>query len=597
MRTLIIDIEADNLLMAATTIWVVCALDDDSGQQFEIYNKDDLQALLDRYDRYVGHNALLYDFPVLNKLWGIKYDHTKIRDTLIISRLIKPDLDKGHSLKAWGERLGFPKGDHTDFTQLSPEMVSYCHQDVKVTAKLYKELNRQLSDLKGTRPKDCLRLEHDFAHIISRQVRNGFRLDKAGVEKLYDELSAEYIPLYEEISKMMPSVKDTTHFKGIEKQGNIIAQTPTSYTYIQDKTRKIVTKDFKFSEPNAGSRKQLINWFMSKGWKPKEFTEKGSPEINEEVLLEIGTDEARKVAQLFKIQKLKGMIKDGDGSWLRFYNEETGRVHGDVNTNQANTGRCTHARPNITQVPKVKKDPRMRALWLPPEGRVLIGTDASGQELRILGHYLHPYDNGAYSFEVLQGDIHTYNQKIMGLSERESAKSCIYAYIYGSGVGRLGMLYAMDQKIYGADQKKLMFYGSKIKRSVEDNFTGYKELLTAVKDAFAKRGYLIGLDGRPLHPRKEYSALNLLIQSAGAIICKQWTINIYNLANSCFQYGNDWEIHASVHDELQLSARPEIAEQFKGISAKAMEMTQEQLGVKTKLGVDVKIGDNWAMTH
>lgn len=595
MRTLIIDIEADNLLMAATQIWIVCALDAETGAKFEIRDAKTLQKLVDTYDRLVGHNALSYDFPVLNKLWGIKYDHDKIRDTLIISRLIRPDLAGGHSLKAWGQRLGFPKGDHSDFSKLSQEMIEYCHKDVQITHKLYKELNRQLFDLSGVRPKDCLRLEHDFANAMSHQVRSGFRLDKMGAEELYKGLLEEYKPLQEDILRLMPLVKDVTHYKGIEKQGNIISQTPTSYTYIQDKTRKVVTKDFKFDEPNAGSRKQLIDWFKSKGWRPKEFTEKGSPEINERILLEINSDESKKVARMFRLQKQMGMIKDGDGSWLNFYNEATGRVHGDINTNAANTGRATHSRPNIAQVDK--KDLRMRALWVAPEGRTLVGTDVAGLELRTLGHYLHPYDKGAFSFECVSGDIHSYNQKLMGLNERNSAKTAIFALVYGAGAEKLGAIYAADQKIYGADQRKLQQYGSMLRRAVEDNFVGYKNLVNDLKDAFKQRGYLIGLDGRPLHPRSDYSALNLLIQSGGAIICKQWTVNIFNIANSSFQYGKDWELHGNIHDEVILSCIPEIADEFLNITREAIKMTQHQLKVKTDLSVDSRIGNNWKEVH
>jgi DNA polymerase I len=64
-----------------------------------------------------------------------------------MSRLWNPQLDGGHSLRAWGERLGDYKDDFTDFDSgLSDEMISYCRQDVAVTVKLYHRLTRELQD-------------------------------------------------------------------------------------------------------------------------------------------------------------------------------------------------------------------------------------------------------------------------------------------------------------------------------------------------------------------------------------------------------------------------------------------------------------------
>ena len=77
-----------------------------------------------------GHNLIGYDLPVMLKLWGIHVHRDRVIDTLVMSRLFRPDLDGGHSLAAWGQRLGFAKGDHDEWDVLSDEMiesVSYTH--------------------------------------------------------------------------------------------------------------------------------------------------------------------------------------------------------------------------------------------------------------------------------------------------------------------------------------------------------------------------------------------------------------------------------------------------------------------------------------
>lgn len=97
----------------------------------------------------IGHNILGFDLPVLQKLWGLNYciepdlfcgAKCTIIDTLVWSRYLYPDRPGGHSLEAWGERLGHPKMEHKDFTTYTPEMLEYCKNDVLLTEKVYNHL-------------------------------------------------------------------------------------------------------------------------------------------------------------------------------------------------------------------------------------------------------------------------------------------------------------------------------------------------------------------------------------------------------------------------------------------------------------------------
>jgi DNA polymerase I-like protein with 3'-5' exonuclease and polymerase domains len=472
-------------------------------------------------------------------------------------------------------------------------MLKYCRQDVAVTVKLFTHLQSQVSQYKNI--DKALRIEHQFAYIISKQIQSGFYLDQQEALDLYNTLSAEYNTLELSIKSMMPCIKENTHYKLVTEQKRLLSETDTTYTYIKGKNGKIETKPFKFIDPNPTSRQQIASFLQSKGWEPKEFTETNLPQINEKILESIKLPEAKLISRLFRVQKQMGMIKDGSAGWLKCINPVTGRVHGDVHTNATNTGRCSHSKPNMSQVDK--KDLRMRNVWKAKEGWSLVGIDAASLELRMLAHYLHHYDNGAFAHEVVHGDIHTYNQETFGLENRDSAKTLIYAMIYGGGNKKLGKIFYNDKGEHITSENVLLRAGSKLKTHINETFTGYQELVTDVTQAFGSRGYLLGLDGRPLHPRKEYSALNLLLQSAGAIIMKQALINSYKELSKSFTYEEDYTFVANVHDEIQIECKPDIAITIGKLVVNAIITAGIDMGLKCELNGEYKIGKTWAQTH
>ncbi len=166
---LYLDIETDGL--KPSVIWI--AVTKQEGEVRKHYDAESLAATLEGTFPVVGQNLYGFDLPVLERLWDIKVDHERVQDTLVMSRLSSPNREGGHSLRAWGERLGFSKGDHTDWSRLSPEMEKYCVRDVEVTEKLYQHL---LDELDGFEV-DSIQLEHEVQRITSRQVSLGWLLD------------------------------------------------------------------------------------------------------------------------------------------------------------------------------------------------------------------------------------------------------------------------------------------------------------------------------------------------------------------------------------------------------------------------------------
>lgn len=597
-----IDIETNGLLMDATNVWVVVCKNIDIGKDAILKDtpedRSKLQLILDKATQIIGHNLIMYDLNVLNKLWGITYDINKCFDTLLVSRFLLPDRDGGHSLKAWGNRLGKAKLEFTDFSIYSEEMVTYCKQDVDVTEELYHLLNREIV-VYQPKVERAFEIEHQFTEVIARQVQSGFLLDINKTELLYNELEKESVEIHNTLLQILPKQKVLTHYNTIVKKNQLLSECAESYTYCNLKG-KVSTKEFEFIDTNPTSRQQIAKILQAKGWIPKVFTETGLPKIDGLILRDLVYPEAQLLARLFDIQKQMGMIKDGDNGWLKCIDKNTGRIHGDVHTNATNTGRCSHSKPNLAQVSK--KDLRMREVWIAEAGYKLVGVDASGLELRLLGHYLSRYDKGLYAWEAAQPkdicDIHTKNKDAMGLQSRDSAKTAIYGLVYGAGNKKLGRICLKDRGETSEDERLLTKLGSQLRTSVEENITGYKELLKSIGQTYNARGYLVGVDGRPLHPRSDYSALNLLVQSAGAIVCKQWVINWdKELALLGYKYGLDYKWVVSVHDEQICECKESISEEVNQASYRAMSKVAEQLNLKCKLDVEGKIGNNWKEVH
>lgn len=251
-------------------------------------------------------------------------------------------------------------------------------------------------------------------------------------------------------------------------------------------------------------------------------------------------------------------------------------------TNGTVSGRCSHRNPNLAQVPAVRAPygSQCRELFTAPKGKVLVGCDASGLELRALAGYLYPYDNGAYAKEILTGDIHTANQRAAGLETRDQAKTFIYAFLYGAGDAKIG-------EIVGGSSKE----GKRLKQSFMSKIPAIRRLTQAVADAVSVRGTLKGLDGRPLPCRSAHSALNLLLQSCGAVIMKQALVEFTAVATKPF------EMHANVHDEVQFSCLPEWADELGSQFVNSIVKAGKTLKFKCPLDGEYKIGNNWKETH
>ena len=540
----IVDIETDSL--NATKVHCIVAKDVDSGRVYP-FPPDMIHGFRDwslGVKQFIMHNGLSFDAPVCNRLLGTDIKPSQIIDTLVLSQLFNP-IREGHSLKAWGDRLGFPKGDVETFEVYTPDMLEYCKQDVNITHKLFNILQ---SEGKGF-SRSSIRLEHNVRVIIDQQEKNGFAMDMRKAMSLYNKLKDEA--------------------NGLEKW----AVTTFDPTVVELKTK---TKYIPF---NIGSRQQIADRLMELGWKPKQHTDKGNIIINEAVLDKIDMPEAKKFSRFFLLQKRIAQIK----SWIEACDDRDGRVHGRVMTLKTITGRMSHHSPNMAQIPAVRSPygKECRDCWTVdnPYTHSIVGTDASGLELRCLAHLMN---DTTFTDILLTGDIHTHNMQMAGLTNRDQAKTFIYAFMYGAGPAKIG-------QIVGAGAKEGQILINKFLNSMP----ALKRVRDSVTKAASKK-LIRGIDGRLLHIRSPHSALNTLIQGAGAIVCKLWLINMIKRIN---RTGVDAKLVASIHDEYQFEVLNKDINKFGQITKDAMKETEKTLDVKCPLDCDFKIGTTWMETH
>ena len=546
-NTVFLDIEADGL----NPTKVHCVVTKRSNEAHLTHlSRRSLMDELAKGGQVCGHNVIGYDLPVLHRLWGIHVPQHRVVDTLVLSRLFHPDLDGGHSLASWGARLGFPKGDHSDWSQYSEEMLEYCKRDVDVTERLHDSLIQQMRLFGFT--QHCVDLEHSVAFICKDQEDNGFEFNKQKAIDLYEELTTRMHRIESDLQRVFPPI--------VEER-------------ISDKTGKRL-KD-KVTVFNVGSRQQIAERLASKGAVWKELTPAGKPKVDEKTLKkQADIPEAKIILRYLLCQKRASQVD----SWIKAVGEGE-RIHGRVRHIGAVTGRMAHSSPNMAQVPAVRAEygKQCRELFTVPDGRVLVGADASGLELRMLAHYM---DDENYTKEILTGDIHTANQKAAGLDNRDDAKTFIYAFLYGAGDAKIG-------SIVGGSAA----HGKRLKASFLENTPALADL-RAETMADAETGFLSGLDGRRIRVRSAHAALNTLLQGAGAVVMKQAIVILYDLLERV-----DFKLVAQVHDEWQIECKPEDADFIGKSCVNAMVFAGEVLQLNCPLDGEYRVGTSWCDTH
>lgn len=576
-----IDFSIGNHVDQVHTVWCIVAQDVDTGEVYEVtqlesQHADRILELLEEADELIGHNIIQFDIPVLRKLFGLRVDDSKLRDTLVISRTLYPDRPGGHSLGAWGERLGNYKSEFGDFSQYSEAMLQYCKQDVRVNLGL---LVRLEAESQGHDWSRALELEHRIADIIARQERIGFKFHQEKAEDLIREW--------------------TTRISNIDSSLNVRSKPNLLYTVnrpfkINGEPSQMARKacdsigldvdlicgpfcSFNYTPLDLNSKAQQKQFLLENGWKPQEFTPSGQPKLDDSILKvePIGPFLHERNVLSHRLSQVQGLLE---------LSLSDGRIHGGANPCGTPTGRMRHSR--IVNIPRVSSPhgKELRSLFTATNGKVLVGYDAASLELRILAHYI---GDGDYTRKVTStdkgNDAHVLAARAAGTDNRDTGKTINYALIYGAGDYKLG-------SIVGGGKKE----GKAIRAALYKEIPGLEQLIKQVERA-SKKGYLLGLDNRKLYLRDKKSALNTLIQGGGAVFMKTVT----ELLDRNFSKSKNCHKVVDMHDEAQWEIKddPIIIDSFGYAVRLAFDGACNSLQLRCPQEPEIKVGKTWAETH
>jgi len=578
----------------------------------------------------IAHNEVGFDAPVLKRFgMDLKARGHILFDTKVVCSVVDPEYSGTHSLKDWGVRVNAPKDDYQErceaagidpWAEYTEEMGTYCDQDVDTLRKIDRYLHHKYLSTHDW--STSLLLEHDIAAIMARQAYVGVRFDLDAANKLVQQLT-DYI------------AERTTYCAGFIKpkcvQGEPVAKAfkkngaPSAVAWKalglepgeKDANVLIDCGDWgmshsvngvtiggefdrvSFSEYDLDSRHQVIQLLMLHGWTPTEWTEKGNPKFTEDSITAqlggIGKALAERFVAITRLGQVRG--------WLSKVRED-GRIEARAFANATPTGRMRHSVVVNVPRPGTMWGKEMRALFCVPEGKVQVGCDAAGLELRMLAHYMGDEE---YTRQILSGDIHWFNVQLMGLvpkgtkrikegpgheqhdAFRNVAKTFIYALIYGAGDAKIGSVVAGLPGFSGTEAD-----GALLRQRFFTGLPKYGKLMERIEQGIKKK-WLMGLDGRKLYVRHNHAGLNTLMQSAGSILVKAATSYTHKKLR---RLGIPFEQIIHMHDEAQFETTTEANAKIIGETFdEAMRWAEKRFKVRCPLAGDYKMGRNWMECH
>ena len=415
---------------------------------------------------------------------------------------------------------------------------------------------------------DWCSLEHRVAEILTEQEIHGWKFDESKALELESHLRREMEETQEILRGQFPYVA-----------GSLF--TPKRDNATQGYREGCEIQRIKEFNPTS---RDHIAWILKTHFKVKlsKTTTTGKPIIDEITLTEIDIPFSKACAKCLTIKKKLGMISEGVNAWNKLVTTE-GRIHHHCSVN-TNTFRASHRRPNLAQVPAT---PEFRELFTASPGKVMVGADLSGIELRMLAHYLGRYDGGRYADILLNGDIHQVNADKIGISRRQ-VKTVSYAYLYGAGNIKLGLSYDPQLSETKASKK-----GKEIREAFVAAIDGLADLQKAVTTK-ATNGWLLAIDGRKVLIDSQHKALNYLLQCSAGVIAKRWMVIANELITKNYLHTHQL---AFVHDELQYECLTENINDIKSTLEDSARRAGEYYTLRCPIAAEAKSGSNWSEVH
>lgn len=604
-----VDIETDGL--NAKRIWVIILRNLATGHVDTIASHDGrvgsdwLRWLAAHPDIIlVGHNLISFDIPTLNRLTGSQVPLSRCVDTLVLSYLYDPQMRrpeglKGtsgpHSLEAWGLRLKFRKGEFSDWSRLSDEMITYCKRDAELGCLVFTRLTERMRR-RGYSERSC-KLEHEIRVVIDQQQQNGFYFDTRAAEKLYSELRERERNLAVPIRELFPQqlVERATYNYRVRQDGQPFAtylKHLERYPKLEHVGDKYVVYDWE--EFNIGSPAQRVKKLLSLGFKPTKFTKTGQPQVDEETLVafaaESGVDQVKMIADWLVLNGRANMIN----TWLNAVDQLDSRIHGRVFSCGAASRRMTHNSPNTANIPgnEATYGHECRSLWTVQDlGRdCLVGYDAKAAQMRCFAHFLPDSQAGRkYWDQEFCADPHQLNADLIGIARRP-VKNVFYANMFGAYPPKLATTAGKQ-----GTKKELEEYGTWIREKLYETTPGLRELTERAQAEFdANNGFMECIDGGYVRCPAKNAALNYKIQPAEAVLMKTAAVLIHNRSK---ERGIEQLKVADIHDEGQHQCVRGQAQEFGELCVQALRDAGEDLNLRVPFDGDFKIGNTWAETH
>jgi DNA polymerase I len=596
--------------------------------------------------KWIGHNVIGYDLPVLEKLCGIPHpDGNSIVDTFICSKLIDYPRPK-HSIENYGEEFNFPKGDHTDFTKYSLAMEEYCIRDVQIAARVYRKYKRYLETPAHA---GAVIREHRFQIIAERMSRNGFAFNKKAAENLLEEITAKVRELDDEIlSAFPPRLKPIREVIPRATKFGTISLSSIPKSLRADIADMVVDAPFSYCQWvvfNPASPKQVVTVLNEAGWRPTHKTDtheeverdankirrsrKKSPEVASELVLldnrlqslriygwkineenlatlpKSAPPAARLLAKRILLESRRRTLTE----WVSLCST-SGRIHGKFYGIGAWTHRMGHRNPNTANIPNavyvhdgstVPYGKDLRSLWGAPRGRLLVGVDAEAIQFRGFAHYVNDPEltnaivNGNKKDKT---DPHSMHMKVFGpvAKTRNSSKHSMFAIFFG---GRAGMI----SQIMGCTKEEAA-------EAIQRLLNRYPKLRQMEEEVFpedAHRGYFIGIDGRKVKipgldvGTRKHLCMSGYLQNFEKVVMAEATLDFEPELKHYDSFLVDL-----VHDEWQTETPNDlgIAVSVAELECKALEKAGRTFNLNCPLAGSYRtdsgkytFGKNWYETH
>ena len=602
-RELVVDLECNALAVdEVTIIWCVAVKDIETGQVCTYHDHPNVSArdgtiaegllILVAADALYFHNGINYDVPVIKKLHQeIDISDDKIYDTLLMSRVLMPDRDGGHSVAAWGERLGQAKVEHHEWEAFSAEMLHRCVEDANIQSQILTALKLEMLDHPWGA---CLLDEHKFCRILQEQQQAGWLFDTPKALKHVEDLDILKYKAGAVVLDSMPlKLVRQVAVRKLNKDGSTAAR----YTKLVDNPDAVyigtapdllgegLIELFNiFEQPNINSTEQIAAWLISKGCKLTEKTPSGKWRVDEGIINALEFDGKKDYQEYLKVSKVRSRLLSPNGNkGLIALARRDGRVHGGGNSAGTPTGRVTHR--GIANIPGAGKfyGKEMRSCFTSEVNRKIVSVDLAGIEFRCSAHYSN---DKKLIHRIQHEDVHTFNMKLLSVDTRDQAKTVCY-----------GLMYDLQPKSLARDLGVSLAEAKRITAAYFAEYPHLKTLIDKVNKA-AVRGWLRGLDGRKIWLREKYgkiaSPLNSLLQCAGSILTKKATILCYEEVKAdkldAYQV-----LH--MHDEWSYDCALSDAGDVAHIMECAIIKAGESYELRCPIVGKAKIGDNWLEVH